>query len=325
MMLMKKLFGVFAVLVMIALIGFFSRSFLKELPMKLGKHPETLVYVCSSDDVISCGIYFVPPKEEMKHIAILWIHGWGTNFYDPAYVMIGRAISDFGYASLSANTRMHDLANTMKYTSNGRRIRGGGYWGKASEQTLDISAWMDFLYSEGFDKVIIVGHSAGWSAVREYQYKIMDKRVVGLVAASGDVYPLQSNLSSEDNDMLLQANTLIKEGLGDQLIEIKGRNFPSYISADAFSDNHQTVTEEERDFFGFETDHAALLKVNLPCLVIFGSRGDVADESALELIRKSAIKLNKKIDTKMIKGGDHMYKGKASEVARVISEWIEQL
>src|SRR5260370_32248347 len=55
-----------------------------------GKFPEELVYVRSKDDIVNAGALFAPPKDSAKPIAIIWIHGWGENFYQPTYVALGR-------------------------------------------------------------------------------------------------------------------------------------------------------------------------------------------------------------------------------------------
>src|SRR5215470_2987154 len=130
--------------------------------------PEELIYTMSLDTVFNAGLFFHPKKELAKPVAIVWVHGWGVNFYSPTYISIGRIFSERGYTFISVNTRMHDLGNVEGY-KNGKRVRGGGYWGIASDQTKDISAWIDFAESKGFKKIILVGHSAGAAAVREYQ------------------------------------------------------------------------------------------------------------------------------------------------------------
>ncbi len=48
-----------------------------------GKFPEQLVFVRSKDDVVSGGALFTAPKESSQPIAVIWIHGWGVNFYYP--------------------------------------------------------------------------------------------------------------------------------------------------------------------------------------------------------------------------------------------------
>ena len=56
-----------------------------------GKFTEELVYVQSEDGIPNGGAIFVPPNDSAKRIAVIWIHGWGVNFYQPTYVKIGRA------------------------------------------------------------------------------------------------------------------------------------------------------------------------------------------------------------------------------------------
>jgi hypothetical protein len=104
------------------------------------KSPEELVYVRSDDDIINGGVIFTPPEGLTKPLAVIWIHGWGVNFYYPTYVGIGRALAERGYTCMTANTRMHDLGNVAGYRD-GKRIRGGSYWGVASEEARDLAAW----------------------------------------------------------------------------------------------------------------------------------------------------------------------------------------
>src|SRR5258705_3829150 len=64
-----------------------------------GKFPEELVYVRSSDDIVNAGALFTS-KASPKPLAVIWIHGWGTNFYSPTYAMIGRALAARGYTTI---------------------------------------------------------------------------------------------------------------------------------------------------------------------------------------------------------------------------------
>jgi len=159
-----------------------------------GKFPEELVYVRSTDDVVNAGVMFTAPKSSLpRPIAIIWVHGWGANFYSPSYVGIGRALAGLGFTTISVNTRMHDVGNVEKYSFFGKRVRGGGYWGVTSQDALDIAAWIDFAEHVGFSNVVLVGHSAGWASVGRYQAKTGDRRVAGLVLASGMIGPAQGN------------------------------------------------------------------------------------------------------------------------------------
>src|SRR5260370_12329220 len=154
--------------------------------MAPGKFPEQLVYARTNDDIVDSGAIFTAPKDSEKPIAVIWIHGWGVNFYQPTYGAIGRALAERGYTTIAGNTRMHDLGNVLAWRRD-KRIRGGGYWGIASEEVRDIAAWIDFAQERGFERGVLAGHSAGWSAVRGYQADIQAPRVAGVVFAYGAV------------------------------------------------------------------------------------------------------------------------------------------
>jgi pimeloyl-ACP methyl ester carboxylesterase len=288
-----------------------------------GKFPEQIVYVRTNDDIVEAGATFTPPKDLAKPIAVIWIHGWGVNFYQPTYVAIGWALAERGYTTLTGNTRMHDLGNVLAWRGD-KRIRGGGYWGVANDEVRDLAAWIDFAEERGLKRVILVGHSAGWAAVRRYQSEKQDPRVVGLVLASGAV---RAETRQPDPDQLAQATRLMANGESDALIRDPKRSFPSYISAATFMDIANS-TPEFKDFFGVQTPNPAVTRVRCPLLAFFGTRDDVGTEADLELL-KSSIKRQpsgpSRVDTVMIKGTDHMYQGEEVQVAETIAKWADGL
>ena len=284
--------------------------------------PEEVVYSASNDSVINAGLLFHSKKESTKSVAIIWVHGWGVNFYSPSYISIGRSFAEKGYTCISVNTRMHDLANVEGYKS-GKRVRGGGYWGIASDQTKDISAWIDFAVSKGFKKIILIGHSAGAAAVREYQSAKQDNRISGLVLASGSVDPAPPI----DSSQYLQAFPLISENKGEELIKDPKRSFPSYISAATLMDIANSPPEY-KDFFGVHTTTAGITRIHCPVLAFYGTNGDVGNEKTLALLDSSIKKQPKgpaSVTTAMIKGAEHMYLGNEVEVVEVITKWIDDI
>ncbi len=292
---------------------------------KPGKFPEELVYVRSKDDIVNGGAIFSPPKDSAKPIAVIWIHGWGANFYYPTYVGIGRALAERGYPCITANTRMHDLANVAGERG-GKRLRGGGYWGVTSEQVRDLAAWIDFATNRGFKKVVLVGHSAGWAEVCRYQAKKQDPRVVGLVLASGSVSP---STEPPDPEMLAQATRLVADGRGDDLLRFpaKHRPYPSFVSAATFLDLAKT-DPELTDFFGVRTPNPAVTRIRCPILAWFGTKGDIGNSKELDLL-KSCIQRQSsgpsRVDTVMIEHADHMYHGEEAQVAQTIAKWADTL
>jgi pimeloyl-ACP methyl ester carboxylesterase len=111
---------------------------------------------------------------------------------------------------------MHDIGNVEKYSPGGKRVRGGGYWGITSQDALDIAAWIDFAEHVGFSKVALVGHSAGWASAGRYRAETGDRRVAGLVLASGMIGPAQKN----DPELIAQAKKLVADGAGEELLRL---------------------------------------------------------------------------------------------------------
>jgi len=292
---------------------------------KAGKFPEQLVYARSHDDIVDAGALFAPPKNVAKPIAVIWIHGWGANFYSPTYVGIGRALANRGYTTIVGNTRMHDLGNVEAWRGE-QRIRGGGYWGIASDQQRDIAAWIDFAEARRFKQVILVGHSAGWAAVTQYQAEKQDPRVVGIVVASGSIYP---GTGPTDPDQIAQATRMMAEGRPDDLVKDPKRSFPSFISAATMLDIVNSPPEF-KDFWGTQTAtrDPGVTRIRCPLLAFFGTRGDVGNEEDLELL-KSSIKRQSggpsRVNTLMIHGADHMYAGQEEQVAETIASWVASL
>jgi pimeloyl-ACP methyl ester carboxylesterase len=290
--------------------------------MVLGRFPEKVVYVRSDDDIVDAGVIFTPLRESAKPIAVIWIHGWGVNFYSPTYVAIGRALAGRGYTTISANTRMHDLGNVATYHL-GKRIRAGGYWGIASDEVRDLAAWVDFAEQQGFRRVVLVGHSAGWAAVRSYQAQKQDSRVIGVVLASGAV---RAETRPTDPDQLAEAKQFMAKGEPDALIRDPKRSFPSYISAATFMDI-ANAPPEFKDFFGVQIDKPGVTRVRCPLLAFFGTGDDVGTQADLDLMKSSILRHPgpSRVDSVMIQHADHMYQGEEAQVAQIIAIWADSL
>jgi pimeloyl-ACP methyl ester carboxylesterase len=289
-----------------------------------GKFTEELVSVQSEDGITNGGAIFVPPEGSARPFAVLWIHGWGVNFYYPTYVKIGRALAGHGYACITANTRMHDIG-TIAGWRGGKRIRGGGYWGLPGEEMQDLAAWIDFATARGFKGVVLAGHSAGSTAVRTYQAEKQDHRVVGIVYASGGIRPVTR---PPDPELLAQARRLVADGRGEDLLRIPNRPFPAFVSAATYLDLAR-MAPELKDFFGVQTPKPAITRIRCPILAWFGTREpDIGTAADLELLKSSVERQESgpgRVDTVMIQNATHMYTGEEEQVAQTIARWADTL
>ena len=294
----------------------------RRVSVSAGSSPEELVFARASDDVINGGAVFTTPTPAAAGVAVVWVHGWGVNFYYPTYVSIARRLAERGIPAVVVNTRMHDLATSATYRE-GRRVRGGGYWGIPSDEALDIAAWIDLAESRGFHRIVLVGHSAGWSAVARYQATRRDHRVAGLVLASGTVKPQQP---LRDPALLAEATAHVEAGRGDDLLRLPGRSFPSFISAATWLDQANTPPAM-LDFFGLEDGNPGIKDIAVPLLAFYGTRGDVGGEADLAALTAAVARHRGAavpVETQMIRLADHMYTGEEAQVATVLAGWISR-
>ena len=266
---------------------------------------------------------FAPAKTSGKPLAIIWVHGWGVNFYYPSYVRVCRSLAERGYACISVNTRMHDLGTIAGWQGD-KRIRGGGYWGLYGEQDRDIAAWIKFANDRGFSEIVLAGHSAGSTAVRAYLVGKQDRRVVGMVYASGAIQPVHHSI---DPDLLAQAKQLVAAGRGEDLLRFPNRPTPSFVSAATYLDLAEKPPD--KDFFGVEKPNPGVARIRCPILAFYGTKEpDIGKPADLELLKTCVKRLPSgpaRIDTAVIENASHMYDGQEAQVAEVIAKWADTL
>ena len=237
--------------------------------------------------------------------------------------MIGRALAARGYTTITGNTRMHDLGNVAGYR-NGRRIRGGGYWGVASEEVRDLAAWVDFAEAQGFKRLLLVGHSAGWAAVRAYQADRQDPRVVGVVLASGAV---RAETRPTDPKQLADATRMMAAGNPDDLVRIPTEpSLPSSARRPFWTS--PTRVRNSRISSGSRREIPASRVSTVRFSRSLAPRGDVGTEADLELLKSSIQRQGSgpsRVTTAMIQNADHMYTGEEAQVAETIAQWAESL
>jgi hypothetical protein len=186
-------------------------------------YAEELVYTTAEDGVTLDGAIIRPriplSRDEepwpppARDIAVVWMHGLTSSFYNHAAVGIGRELAARGFTFITGNNRGHDFGFVLRRAPGGRIALGGGGWERFSESPYDVGAWVTFTTNLGFRGVILAGHSLGALKVGYYQALRQDDRVLGIVAASPPVAA-----SWVDPAHLALAQRLVADGRGEELL-----------------------------------------------------------------------------------------------------------
>jgi dienelactone hydrolase len=238
----------------------------------------------------------------------VWIHGNTSRFYDQPYMQIGREMAALGYAFITSNTHGHDVASATWEPD------GGACWERFEEIPVDVAAWIDVAVEEGFEGVVLVGHSFGANKVVYYQAERQDSRVLGVVSASGDIRWRATP------ELVALAEEMGAQGKGDEVlpqVEVPWHR----MSARTFLSRARIA----QHVFHSETETPYIAKVRCPILAFYGSEEEwCGSADDLDGIRDNATAASR-VDTEIIEGADHVYWGKADVAARLIGGWVDEL
>lgn len=272
---------------------------------------ETLVFTESTDGVPLEGALIAPEDGMSRDLAIVWIHGGASKFYERHYVHIGRELASRGYAFLTGNTRGHD-AFTLLWRG-GEAVPAGGSFERFDEAPRDITAWVNFAMTLGVRGVVLAGHSIGASKVAYYQGGQRDSRVKGLVAAS----PIVGWQAHPERVAL--AEQMVADGLGEDLLpHLEGTPRWNIVSAQMVLTRDQII----RHAFDSESEEPSIARVLCPILVLYGA-GEEVGSDWLEKLRENS-RSTSHIDFQIVEGAQHEYAGQERDVAELITGWMEQ-
>jgi pimeloyl-ACP methyl ester carboxylesterase len=281
-----------------------------------------LVRVRTADGLRLDGALHAPPQPTEQTSAscdaALLIHGTGGSFYSSTLfeVLIARLL-ELGVAVLAANTRGHDLVSTA-VTADGPRRQGAAYEDVARCRQ-DISAWLDFLTTRGFSRVALIGHSSGAIKAVYSQAAQSHPSVTQLVAISpprlSHAHFAGSDKSSEFLALLAEAESLIAQGRGEQLMDVRFP-LPYLVTAAGFVDKYGP--DERYNVLRL------LANLAVPTLVTFGGlevATHVAFQGLPEAVADAAC-ANAKLSVEVIPDADHFYSAHRRELVACLERWL---
>jgi pimeloyl-ACP methyl ester carboxylesterase len=276
--------------------------------------PRQHLVSATTEDGLELSGLLIQPEHQAPLPVLLWIHGFGANFYLAPYLRLADAVAAHGVASFVVNTRGHDLA-TLLQPKSGVPYWGGAAWEKLDESPRDLAAWVAFAVSAGSPGVVLVGHSLGAVKVTYYLAERRDERVLGLVLLSPPLRPTWDTRAYPA--ALAEADRLVRAGHDEALID--GPWGP--VSA-------QTYLAFDRvgfDQFGRATPEPSIARIRCPVLAVVGTEDiQVCSAEDLEMLRRNA-RAATRVDTHVIDGGDHFFTGQAAAVAELLAIWIDSL
>jgi len=258
-------------------------------------------------------------------VAVLHLHGATSNFYrSRSAEAIGEELTGRGLAFLTANTRGHDIVNSLPTRDPLRGARVGNAYECFEDCIHDITAWLGLLEARGWSRIVLEGHSYGAMKAAYYLGRHPDSRVIALTLLSpAERGYFRHVLAKQFAEARRQAEELVAQGRGEQLVFVEGLTpLGAQRVLEGFMDGGGTGVFDFRD-----PDHpwTEISQIRVPMLLLFGTEMEpisVPPEQAVAIVKARAVRCPR-CDTRVIPGAPHNYRGYERAVARAVGDWLD--
>lgn len=268
----------------------------------------------TSDGETLHGLLFQPADQKRPvELALLMVHGVAMNFYSGPLPIIGQALAERGYHSLTINTRGHDWISR----AGNKTGFGGASYENLDDCLLDIDGALEWLGRNGYRRFVLVGHSLGCIKSLVYQGIRQRSDVVGVISCSApkQFYSARVIAQPQFPELMTQAEKLVAEGRGEDFIWAPTGGAAGLFSARTYVSKYGT--HEKNDV----RPHAA--RLGCPLLTIAGSAEHAYFPAyAKELAEATGPKLG---TYRIVEGANHFYDNHESDVIEIVGQWMEKI
>lgn len=262
---------------------------------------------------------------------VLLMHGAGANFYGPSLInRVGTHLFRLGWPVLRVNNRGHDGWHVA--------FRGGGItqmgaaFERLEESIWDVQAWLGWLRRNGYQRVILAGHSLGAfkilyalarlreQATTDARSVLHDVQIRTAVAISPPCLSQSLFESSPQSDLFRRTvracEVMLEQGADEQIFRAE-YPFSMLISPGCYLNKY--ASGERFNWTQWQEN----LKESI--LWIFGA----AELQSHEALARGVQVLEKQLSANhqlfVVPEGDHFFTGTSRDVCLAVEQWLEPL
>ncbi len=289
-------------------------------------HTYDLVQRFTKDNIKLSGLYCAGDK---KKSACIFIHGYTTDFYSHNfYHSITDKLREQSNAIVLAQTRGTGV-ETEFIKSDGSGIFIGSYYEKLDEAHMDISTFIEFLTEEGYEDIVLIGHSLGTIKTVRYlfegEYRDKISKLILLAPFDKNAF-MEKKAPGKWHEFLEVAKKKIEDRKGKEIVPVpEYEDYPT--SFDTFySWYEQSDLNRIWDFYKKDYDFPFLQKIKMPVKAILGEKDEFVNYPNLEVSTKSSLEVIKKYiknsETVLIPNSNHTFFGFEKEVANEVASFL---
>ncbi len=246
----------------------------------------------------------------------------------PAVIYIHGMFGDYKTPNFVNNLKEGLIKNNFAYLATNNRGKGeNSRYELLEEAHLDITAGIKFLIDKGYNKIILIGHSAGTLKVVRYLSEGNYKDSVIKLILVAPIDPLGGRIAHGRNNIeefLKRAQEKVDEGKGNEMItsefdhdDVSYQTFISWYKRDNLG--------RMFEFCNKEYDFPVLKQIKIPVKAIAGTKDEYLHPSSPEHPEEAMNILSKHIknfDYKIVEGSGHNFNGFEKELVDEIMNFI---
>lgn len=287
-----------------------------------------IIEIQASDKVMLDGLILGPKKAKEIYI---FLHGLGGDLF--SRIDLARELIGTSRAVMIFNNRGYGLYNRFKKIDK-KEARGylsvlAGSAAEIFKHSLhDISGAISEAKKEGFNRIILVGHSTGCNKIAYYLSKNRRDNVLAgiFLAPMSDFAYAKQNISPKLLAKAeLEAKKLLKQGKGANFLDLK--YWPELISAQRFLSLYTKDSLEEIFCFASpEKKSEVLQKIKKPILTILASEDEYADREVFDYLPWFENQIRTKSSgIKVISGANHSFKNKEQVLKKEMLKFVKSI
>jgi pimeloyl-ACP methyl ester carboxylesterase len=264
----------------------------------------------TSDNERLHGALLTPPQSPAD-LALVFVHGVAMNFYLPPLFLFGQELAARGYHCFVINTRGHDwicrAGNLTRF--------GGAAYENLDDCLADLDGALAFLAGRGYQRFVLVGHSLG--AIKSIIYQGIRHRsdMAGIVSCSAPKQFYSERIARQPKfrELIEQAESLVSDGRGDDLMSVAVGATPGIFSARTHLDKYGK--DDRNDCRSYAKS------LGCPLLAIVGgAEPKLFHEYAQEIVANAGADAT----YEQVDGGNHFYNRHIAQIVEVIDRWLQR-
>ncbi len=283
------------------------------------KYKELLI--AETEDKVQLPCILHRPKNDTKDIAI-FVHGSGGNFFKQSYLndLINR-LTYSGFAFMTTNNRGAEQETHLYKLSDGRyeRFKAGSKYENFEESFYDIDAFVSLAHEQGFEKIVLIGHSLGTLKVLNYALKNKSIDKIVLMSPVDMVFRFRERVHEKYDYFINLAKLETENGNGDKMLTNEFSAKKIYTTFRYGSSADTIAIEENRK--NRVLDYTGKIEI------IKGTQDHVYGNYSTEYVDetlKNEFK-NANLAIYNIKNANHAYKGYEKQASALLAKSVEKL